>query len=647
MVAGVSDQAVERLAEAAGISIDWEDAAGAARRVSPESLRLVLTGLGFPCDSEAQCRDSTAALAEASHPSARVLQAGEPITGLAGKGQLVLEDGTRRDLDLSTQPTVDAIGYHRLEGSGGELSVIVAPPRCIELAPGTRPWGTAAQIYALRDRQPYGDFTTLADFVGKAKHAGADAVMMSPVHALFTTDPSRYSPYSPSSRHFLNPWFADAGQDWFAGNTGALIDWQQAVPAKLAALRTLYASRRDDPGFRSFAAGADAALIGHARFEALHAHFFARSGACGWQDWPEGYRRPDSPQVEQFAREHAGEIDFHLFLQWWTDQSLAQAGKAASGMAVGLVTDLAVGLDAGGSHAWSRGEELMMGIGIGAPPDAFQAAGQNWGITSFSPFALQRLAYAPFIGLIRSAMRHAGGIRIDHALGLRRLWVVPSGAEPLDGAYLRFPEQEILRLIALESHRAGALVIGEDLGVVPPGFRDTIAERGLMGMRVLPFERDEDGDFTPSSGWDEQAVAMTSTHDLTPIAGWWQGRDIDWREQLGAAGDRDADRTQRAVERSSLWQACTDAGVADGPEPAPYQPGPALDAAIAFAAQAPCELLIVPAEDLFGLDEAPNLPGTVDEHPNWRRRLPDRAEALFARGDVSRRLTLIREARKS
>lgn len=643
----MSDKAVERLAEAAGISIDWEDADGAARRVSPESLRLVLSGLGFECGSEAQCREGTAMLAEQAQPSCRVLQAGERITGLSGRGQLVLEDGTTRDIDLSTTPTVDPIGYHRLQWSGGELPIIVAPPRCIEVAPGTRPWGTAAQIYSLRDAQPFGDFASLAGFVGQARSAGADAVMMSPVHALFTTDASRYSPYSPSSRHFLNPWFADAGPDWFSGDTAGLIDWQQAIPAKLAALRTLYAGKQDDPAFRSFVAGADAALIGHARFEALHAHFFAASGARGWQDWPDAYRRPNSPQVEQFAREHAGEIDFHLFLQWWTDQSLAQAGEAAKGMAVGLVTDLAVGLDAGGSHAWSRGEELMMGIGIGAPPDAFQAAGQNWGITSFSPFALQKLAYQPFIGLIRSAMRHAGGIRIDHALGLRRLWVVPTGAQPLDGAYLRFPEQDILRLIALESHRARALVIGEDLGVVPPGFRDAISARGIMGMRVLPFERDEAGEFTPSAQWDEQAVAMTSTHDLTPIAGWWQGRDIAWREQLGAAGDRSVEKVERAADRTRLWEACTAAGVAEGPEPAPDQPQPALDAAIAFAAQSPCDLLIVPAEDLFGLDEAPNLPGTIDEHPNWRRRLPNRAEALFARDDVSRRLTLIREARKS
>nr|WP_184087524.1 4-alpha-glucanotransferase [Sphingomonas xinjiangensis] len=634
------------MAQAAGITIDWEDADGTARRVSPESLRLVLSGLGFACDSAAQCRDSIALLGTTAQPSCRVLEAGEAITGLTGPGQLVLEDGTTRNLDLSTSPSLDAIGYHRLQWAGGELPIIVAPPRCVGIAPGTRPWGTAAQIYALRDHQPFGDFASLAGFVDQARIAGADAVMMSPVHALFTTDPSRYSPYSPSSRHFLNPWFADAGPDWFTGETGGLIDWQQAVPAKLTALRALYTAKREDPGFRSFAAGADATLIGHARFEALHAHFFATSQARGWQDWPEAYRRADSPQVEQFAREHAEDVDFHLFLQWWTDHSLCRAGEAARGMSVGLVTDLAVGLDAGGSHAWSRGEELMMGIGIGAPPDAFQAAGQNWGITSFSPFALQQLAYQPFIGLIRSAMRHAGGIRIDHALGLRRLWVVPSGAQPLDGAYLRFPEQDILRIIALESHRAGALVIGEDLGVVPPGFRDTIADKGLMGMRVLPFERDDAGDFTPSSSWDEQAAAMTSTHDLTPIAGWWEGRDIDWREQMGAAGDRDAERTDRAADRTRLWQACTDAGAAESPEPAPDQPERALDAAIAFAAQAPCELLIVPAEDLFGLDEAPNLPGTVDEHPNWRRRLPDRAQALFARDDVARRLTLIREARK-
>ena len=642
----MSDTRIAALADAAGILIDWEDAGGVAQRVTVETLRLVLTGLGLACDSDAQCAESMAWLRDAEASPCRIIDAGGRIEGLAGEGKLILEDGSERDVDLDAAPMMTATGYHRLAWDGGDLAIIVTPRACHGLAPGSRAWGVGAQIYALRDGNPFGDFATLTDFARSAAGAGADAVMLSPVHALFTEDPSRYSPYSPSTRQFLNPWFAAAGDGW--GGTAPvspLIDWTPAVAAKLLALRRIYAERGGDPAFHAYAAAADPALIGHARFEALYAHFLGLHGARGWQAWPEPYRRPESPEVTAFAETRAEDVRFHLFLQWLADRSLAEAAEAASTMRIGLVADLAVGLDAGGSHAWSRGEELMLGIGIGAPPDAFQAAGQNWGITSYSPFALKRLGYQPFIDLLRGTMRHMGGLRIDHALGLRRLWVVPTGASPLDGAYLRFPEQDLLRLIALESQRNQAMVIGEDLGVVPPGFRDMIAERGLLGMRVLPFERDRKGHFTASSTWDADAVAMTSTHDLPPIAGWWRERDIDWRAQLGAAGDRDAERTDRARDRTDLWRACVAAGAGEGDEPAADEPARAVDAAIAFAAAAPSAVLAVPVEDLFGLDEAPNLPGTVDEHPNWRRRLPADADTLFAQPDVAARIATIRTAR--
>jgi 4-alpha-glucanotransferase len=641
----MSDAAVVELAEAAGILIDWEDAGGVQQRVSIESLRAVLSGLGLPCGTASDCVDSIERLRADTTETCRVLDVGDALTGLTGKARLHLEDGGTRDVDLGAAPRIDVTGYHRLEWSGGEMPLIVAPAQCVAPPAGSRRWGTAAQIYALRGDGPFGDFRTLADFVREAARAGADAVMMSPVHALFTIDPSRYSPYSPSSRRFLNPWYADAGPGWYDGAQPDLIDWPGAVAAKLAALRTLYDGMRDDPAFEAYVSGASAELIDHARFEALHAHFLRTENARAWQDWPEAYRHPSTPAVADFASAHADDVRFNLFLQWRAEASLDAAGQAARGMRVGLISDLAVGLDAGGSHAWSRREELMLGIGIGAPPDAFQPAGQNWGITSFSPFALRQMAYRPFIDLLRSTMRHAGGIRIDHALGLRRLWVVPTGASPLSGAYLRQPEEDLLRLIALESTRANAIVIGEDLGVVPPGFRDAIEARGLLGMRVLPFERDEDGDFTPPAQWDVPAVAMTSTHDLPPIAGWWEGRDIAWRERMGAEGDRAGERRDRAHDRANLWQACTTAGVGEGAEPPAATPEPALDAAVAFTAATPCALAIIPAEDLFGLDEAPNLPGTIDEHPNWRRRLPDTADALFARPEVARRVDQIRQSR--
>lgn len=626
----MSDAAVRTLADAAGILIDWEDADGRAQRVSVESLRAVLSGLGFECDSAAQCAESAERLRADTAEPCRVVDAGTPLSGFEGPARLTLESGSV--LDVRPGDPVRAIGYHRLEHRGGEIEVIVAPPHGATIGDGERLWGTAVQLYSLRGGGAIGDFAALADFAGEAALAGADALMLSPVHALFTADPGRYSPYSPSSRRFLNPWYApveapDPG--------GELIDWPSAIEARMAVLRRDFASR--DPAFEQYKANAGDDLRRHALFEALFAHF----GTRGWQDWPTAYHDPDGEAAAAFAREHAAEIDFYLFAQWRAETALARAADAAREMRVGLVTDIAVGIDAGGSHAWTAGDELMLGIGIGAPPDAFQAAGQNWGITSFSPVALKAKHYRPFIDLLRSAMRHAGGIRIDHALGLRRLWVVPNGASPLDGAYLRQPEDALLRLIALESARAKSVVIGEDLGVVPPGLREALTARGILGMRVLPFERTKAGGFVPAADYDANVVAMTSTHDLAPVAGWWRGTDLQWRADL-AGEEPDLDR--RAEEREAFWNAATDAAVA-GRAP-PETPDAAVDAAAAFVAATPAVLAIVPVEDLLGLDQAPNLPGTVDEHPNWRRRLPDTAAHLFARADVAARIDRIRKERR-
>jgi 4-alpha-glucanotransferase len=326
-------------------------------------------------------------------------------------------------------------------------------------------------------------------------------------------------------------------------------------------------------------------------------------------------------------------------LQWRAARGLADAQSAArsAGMGIGLLADLAVGLDSGGSHAWSRREELLHGLILGAPPDAFQAAGQGWGITGLSPTALKRMGYEPFLRTLRAALGPAGGLRIDHALGLGRLWVIPDGAAPVDGVYLRQPFDDLIRLVTLEAHRAKALVIAEDLGVVPPGFRDRLAERHLLGMRVLPFERDAAGHFVDPAYWSRRAAAMTTTHDLTPIAGWWSGVDIAWRDRLGFDGETLA---QRAADREQFWNAA-----GSGAIPPPADPEPVVDAAIRQVARSACEVAIIAIEDLVGLEEAPNLPGTIDQHPNWRRRLPDTTEALLAEPATARRLDIVREAR--
>ncbi len=658
----MSDAAVRELARAAGLLVDWEDASGEPQTVTPESLRAILAAMRLPCGTADECADSRHQLSQGEKVHFITADLGRPIRLHVPQGpaRLTLEGGEVRDVRISKSGMLPGIlhpGYHRLEHRRGEVTLAVAPPRCFgiaDAADGRRHWGAAVQIYALRGERSaaFGDFAALADFSRAAAARGADAVAISPVHALFVADPGRYSPYSPSSRQYLNPLFADPALlgDWQEAEEGeALIDWLQASPARLACFRTLYRRFSQDEAFRAFERAADKGLQLHALFEALHGHFFTEQQAGGWQAWPAEFQDPQGPAVEAFARDHQDEIRFHLFLQWLADRSLAEAQKAAkgAGMVIGLIADLAVGLDPGGSHAWSHRDELLTGLGVGAPPDAFQAAGQNWGITSFSPAGLKRTGFQPFLAMLRAATRHAGGLRIDHALGLRRLWVVPSGASPLEGAYLRYPEQDLLRLIALESHRARAIVVGEDLGVVPRGFRGAIGKRGLLGMRVLPFERRGSGSFVLPDKWDVHAVAMTSTHDLPPIAGWWRGHDIEWRAKLGAAGDREEEAASRAADREQLWKACVKAGAATGPTPSPDEAEPVVDAAVDYTARAACELAIIPAEDLFAIEEAPNLPGTVDEHPNWRRRLPDRSEALFAQPTVARRIDRINAARRS
>lgn len=647
----MSEDTLDKLAAAVGLIRDWEDIDSRPQRVTPDAVRAILSALGHPCETEAQCRESLAALADAPPSPMQVIQAGRQATveGPPGRAQLVLESGEACDIDLepvggkARLPPIDQAGYHRLEAHDRELILAVCPPRCVtphDLL-GRRAWGLTVQVYALAGPGGFGDFGDLARFAAAFAKAGADALAISPTHALFAADPHRYSPYSPSSRDYLNPLLADPGVLGDAVPTvdaPALIDWPQASPAKLTQLTALRAKAEADSRFARFIADGGPELRRHALFEALHAHF-AALGEFDWRKWPQAFQDPTSAEAAARDLPVADAVQDHLVLQWLADLSLDQAQRSArdAGIGLGLIADLAVGLDPAGSHAWSRPQDLLSGLTLGAPPDAFQSAGQGWGITTFAPEALRRQAFAPFLTTVRAALRYAGGLRIDHALGLKRLWVLPQGASPTEGAYLRNPMEELLALIALESHRAGAVVIGEDLGVVPPGLRDTLIAHGLLGMRVLPFER-EDEAFRPPAEWDVCAAAMTSTHDLPPTAGWWRGRDIAWRETLDAEGDRAAEARERASARSALWQAAISAGTAEGPEPLAEDPAPAVDAAVAMVAATPCELALVPIEDLMGLDEQVNLPGVVEVHPNWRRRLPSEAEAILADPAVARRI---------
>jgi 4-alpha-glucanotransferase len=644
----MSDAALAQLAVAAGLLPEWEDADGVAHIVAPDTLRAALAALDLPAATPGSIADSHERLRVAADRDFITGDVGRPVEGWSGRGRLSLEHGGTRDVAAGATLVIDEPGYHRIDTGDRIVTLAIAPPR----APGVtaltgrpRGWGLSAQLYALRGAQAagFGDFAALADLVRAAAARGADALAISPVHALFLADPTRFSPYSPSSRDFLNPLFAEPASGT-EPDGDALIDWPTASAARIARLRADFAAFDGDPAFDAFVAAGGLPLHGHALFEALHAHFHAQGIAGGWQDWPDAFHDPDGAAVAQFAAEHRDATDFHLFLQWRAAHGLSKAQTAAttSGMAIGLVADLAVGIDPGGSHAWSRRGELLHGLTLGAPPDAFQAAGQGWGITGLSPTALARTGYEPFLRTVRAALAQAGGLRVDHALGLGRLWVIPAGAAPLDGVYLRQPIDDLLRLLVLEAHRSRAIVIGEDLGVVPPGFRDRLGERHLLGMRVLPFERTGDGGFTDPQGWSPVAAAMTSTHDLTPFAGWWRGVDLDWRERLGADADTPA---QRQADRARFWARATTSADATGAAPPQDDPEVAVDAAITLVARSDCELALVAIEDLVGLDQAPNLPGTIDEHPNWRRRLPASPDTLFAENAVAARLATLTEER--
>lgn len=669
----MSDAALAALAEEAGLAVTWHDNAGRLNTVAPDTLRAVLAAMGLPADTPSAIAQAHAALARraASLPPVLTMTVGRdgvavPGAAVGERWRLTLEDGTRREGTLvagwsgeARLPGLDRPGWHQLELGGRRVALAAAPPRCVALPERARAWGLAVQVYALRragDRG-VGDHGALAALGEAAARQGAACLAISPQHALFAADPQRFGPYSPSSRLFLNALHADPALvfDDLAGappaDDGELVDWPAVSARSLAWFRALFARHAADPRFAAFRAREGEALRDHARFEALHAVQVARHGAYDWRRWPAPLRDPQSAEVAAFACAHADEVAFHEFMQFLADASLAETQRRlrVAGMAIGLVTDLAVGADPSGSQAWAGPEQILNGVSVGAPPDAFSPLGQDWGLTAFSPTALIDTGYAGFLGVLRAALRHAGGVRIDHVMGLARLWLVPPGASPREGVYVRYPLEDLLRLIALESWERRAIVIGEDLGTLPDGFRDRLDAAEILGMRVLWFERDHDGAFIDPARWSRRAVAMTTTHDLPTVAGWWQGRDIAWRRRLGRFPDAAAAETEeaaRAADRQALWQAMCRAGAAVGDPPDAAAAELVVDAAIRHVGAAASALALLPLEDACALGEQPNLPGTVDGHPNWRRRLPVDAEVMLDRPDTRQRIAAFGASRQ-
>jgi 4-alpha-glucanotransferase len=649
------------LAIAAGIVPRWVDVHNRWHDVADHTLRLILAAMRLPAGSDTEMAESQALLAEQARrlPPMVTATVGQPShIALAGRFTVTFEDGTAYDGDArdGILPPIDIPGYHRLDIAGQHTTLAVAPRRGFtvqDAAPGHRPFALAVQLYALRRPGDggLGDFGALQDLIPAAARLGAAGIAISPVHAQFSADPDRFSPYSPSSRIQLNVLHAPVPlpPEAEALEQHALVDWPAAARYRLAALRAAYQAATPHvlASLAAYRAEQGDALQNHAVFEALHAREFA-AGRWHWRGWDPTLQDPASPAVLAFAAEHADEVGLHAFMQFMADTSLAETQRVArdNGMSIGLIADLAVGADSGGSHCWSRQAEILPGMSVGAPPDLLSTQGQNWGLAAFSPTGLRQNGYRAFLEMLRNAMRHAGGVRIDHALGLARLWVVPDGLPSADGAYIAFPTTDLLRLIALESARARAIVLGEDLGTIPEGFQDRLAEAGTLGMRVLWFEKLH-GLFLDPRAWTKPATAMTSTHDLATVAGWWTGRDLEWRSRLGLAGgpDRDAaEQAERTTDRAALWAAFNYSGAATDPMPATNDPEPVVDAAARHMATAACDLVILPIEDALGLHEQPNLPGTMAEHPNWRRRLDGPAANLLDDPRVAQRLHSLNKA---
>lgn len=677
------DEALRKLARAVGLMADWEDANGNKKTIAPDTLRTLLDKLGYPAGSAAQIKESLSGLqaARRAEPPPLVTAALGVSTRIplpAGRYRLTAADGTTVEGEATPSPggariTAPSLpGYYALECGDHRITLAVAPEhghRISDACPGGRAWGLAVQLYSLKRAGDggIGDYRALASFAAGAASAGADAIAISPVHAQFTADPTRSSPYAPSSRLRLDVRYAD-GEDlmenappfppelkaeWARLEALPLIDWPDAAQARLARLRQLHeAFTQTAPEslraeFAAFRADGGTPLERHARFEALQAEQIAGSpGHWHWRDWPTALRDPESAEVAAFAEKHADQVEYHAFLQWLADRGLSAAQRAAreNGARIGLIADLAIGVDSGGSDAWSRQNEFLAGVEIGAPPDIFNTKGQSWGITTYSPQGLISNGFAAFREMLGAAFRNAGGVRLDHVLGLRRLWLVPQGASPADGCYLRYPLEDLLRLVALESTLHSAIAIGEDLGTVPEGFRPKLQRTGIAGMRVMWFEQAGKA-FKDPQRWTQEAVSMTSTHDLPTVAGWWEGRDLAWREELGTTLEGQ-DETRRQ-EKPKLWSAFRKAGVAEGDVPGPEGAAKVADSAAAFIGRARCELALLPLEDALAVVEQPNLPGTVDEHPNWRRRLDPPVELMFHEPAFEHRLRCLARARRA
>ena len=612
----------DRLAERLGVVPVYTDATGTRHDLSPESRDALLAAMDAPTDEGgAQAR-----LAEMDEgpgvPDWLVVEADTPIMvdALAGRDWRVTpESGETRE---GHGPALGAlpVGIHAVHTDGARLWLLCAP-RTLPEPP--RAWGVTVPLYGLAADGGLGTYADLADWSRELGRAGADFVGINPVHAGFPTDVAAFSPYAPSHRGRLSTMHVGAG-DAAAGDDD-LIDYAAALPARRAAQDAAFAAWKGDAAFDAWRAAEGEELE---RF-ALHQALSDEHGAY-WPDWPTAFRDPQGTACRRFADENPDRLTFHAWLQWRADGGLADAQEAAlgAGMRFGLYLDLAVGTHPAGAETWGRPELFARGVSLGAPPDAFSPAGQSWGLAPMRPDALARDGFRPLARILRRSLAHAKLLRIDHVLGFKRAFWVPGADAP--GAYVAMPRDAMLAVARIEAHRAGATIVGEDLGNIPEGLGSALEGSGILGCRVAQFEQVWDTDHATFRGADRYArAALTSfgSHDLPTWEGWKAGRDIDWRAEIDKWDEETLGR-MRAKRREEVAALTRVLGSDD------------LDRLHAFLAETPSRLVVCQIEDLEHRVEQPNLPGTVHQHPNWRRRVSTPVDRL-TQLDALRRTAII------
>ncbi|KRR00224.1 4-alpha-glucanotransferase [Bradyrhizobium valentinum] len=628
-------------AKAQGIQTEFLDGQGHRRVTDAAALKIILDAL--PPQAPGPL---------IGHPI--VVRSGRPSrTELPATARLPVEWKIVADSGLiakgkSSDHAIDwpkdvPLGVYRLQVSDAttaeDVPLISAPERAFG-GEFDRCWLLAAQLYGVRSARNWGmgDFTDLASLIELADHLGADGVGLNPLHALFDDRPGDCSPYSPNSRLFLNALYIDVEKlpefqldsetrEALAPlRAGDVVDYVGVAALKWRALRRAFAAfkanakpgRRQD--FDKFRAERGTLLSHFACFEVLR-HKFGKP----WWEWPEEWRQPDDAKCAALREgEEADEIEFVEFVQWTADRQLGAAADLAKklGMKVGLYLDVAVGVQADGFDAWNEQVAISRHLGVGAPPDPLNTAGQTWGLAGFNAVGLEQQSFAPYRDMLRASMRHAGAIRLDHVLGLKRLYLVPQGFSARDGVYVQMPFDALLAVTAQESVANRCVVIGEDLGTVPEGFRDQMADWGIWSYLVMMFERDDQGSFRNIDHYLTNALVTFNTHDLSTYAGWRSFGDLTLKRSLGIdPGESDDARWRalamlddvlrhHAIDRNDLYSVAN------------------------FLARTKSRLLAISLEDLLDVVDQPNIPGTVDEHPNWRRRLPVLIEEMTSKVDV-------------